>query len=268
MGTKGPYAYASLCSCVEICKLCHGRTQIIENDYARPCRKLSPIRICSLINAANIPARYTAAELKDFANQTGNCAASLAHIKKWVHSYSRQKEMGLLMSGPVGIGKTFLLAAIGVALARRGFKVKFIDFFQLISQIKASYAEHKSEQLILAPLIEVDVLIIDEMGKGRNTDFELTILDQLIMGRYNQQKTIVASTNCTVRNTPSHQQTRHNLPLDMQYSETSTFASQDFGTLESRVGNRIYSRLIETTQLIEITGHDFRKKRGSSWNAY
>ena len=49
--------------------------------------------------------------------------------------------------------------------------------------------------------MDVDILFIDELGKGRNTDFELTILDQLVMGRYNQNKMIVASTNCHLKET-------------------------------------------------------------------
>ena len=49
----------------------------------------------------------------------------------------------------------------------KGVSVKFVDFFQLLAEIKASFSKKESEELILKPLIEVDVLCIDELGKGR-----------------------------------------------------------------------------------------------------
>ena len=259
VATKGPYAFASLCTCVEQCHLCHGRAQLVENKYAKSCQLTSPVLISRLINNAQIPARYAHAHLADFANKTGNCQNLIQRITSWEKQLTQSQERGLLISGPVGIGKTFILASIAKSLAIRGIKVRFIDFFQLITQIKACYANHQSEQTLLMPLLDVDVLVIDELGKGRNTDFELTILDQLIMGRYNQKKVIVASTNCTIlSNETTDSYGESNL-------QRSVFAPDDFGTLESRVGKRIYSRLVETNFFFSLKGEDFRRRKGAAW---
>ena len=101
------------------------------------------------------------------------------------------------------------------------------------------------------------------MGKGRNTDFELVILDQLVMGRYNQNRAIVASTNCYLHSrTETQKRQLYDIPLDQtpEQAGTSGFASSQFGTLESRVGERIFSRLLETCTMLDLSGRDFRRQ--------
>ena len=166
----------------------------------------------------------------------------------------------------MGVGKTYLLTSLAKTLALAGISVKFIDFFQLLSEIRSCYSEHRSDRELLQPLIDVDVLFIDEMGKGRNTDFELVILDQLVMGRYNRNRAIVASTNCLLQASKPEEQKRnlYDIPLDQhpERHEPAGFASSQFGTLESRVGERIFSRLVETSLMLELSGKDFRRRGG------
>ena len=266
--TRGAYTCAEVCSCVQSCSACFGKAQILDGKIASPCKTPSPVKLCGLINNAQIPARYTNACLSDFTNTNGNGKEILLKLRAWLNHFKTKEDQGFIISGPVGVGKTLILAAITKALIARGFKTQFIDFFQLISQIKACYANKQSEQTLIAPLIDVDVLIIDELGKGRNTEFELTILDQLIMGRYNQNKAIVASTNCSIQaKKETLTKNFYEIPLD-QKSESQQSSMLDFGTLEDRVGSRIYSRLMETTISFELTGNDYRKQKGSSWTVH
>lgn len=262
---KGTYAKAQLCSCVLQCKACKGDMRVLDGKVMRSCRKLSPATVCNLVNSAMIPSRYTFAELEDFANRTGNCPANIDRIRNWEKSLTKTADKGLVLAGSIGVGKTFVLAALAKSLLLRGFSVKFVDFFQLITQIKASYSDQKSEQALLQPLINVDVLIIDELGKGRNTDFELTILDQLIMGRYNQNKILIASTNYTLdSNEPKRNNYYQHIDLERDtLSRDSTFSPDNFGPLEPRIGKRIMSRLRETAYFINLEGQDFRGIKGS-----
>src|SRR5690606_37380996 len=111
---------------------------------------------------------------------------------------------------------------------------------------------------VLGPLLSVDVLIIDELGKGRNSDWELTILDQLVTGRYKQNKTIIASTNYLLRGSDEK---RHlfNLDLEQPGAARGGFSPLTFESLESRIGKRIYSRLCEMCLFWEINGKDMRR---------
>ena len=245
---RGPHAYAELCECVKHCKSCMGKGQRLVNGTVRTCRSPGPRRVVNLFNQAKIPARYAGAHLGVFRNMTGNCLIVLQDVRQWLRHFTTTSEKrGLILTGPVGVGKTYMITAIAKALTEKNVSVRFVDFFQLISQIKGAYAESKSEQAILKPLLAVDVLIIDELGKGRNTDFEATVLDQLIMARYNENKVIIASTNLSVK------------PGAANESEDGSSFNYT-GSLEHRVGKRIFSRLLETTTFIEMTGDDFRKQ--------
>ncbi|MEZ4743886.1 MAG: ATP-binding protein [Bdellovibrionota bacterium] len=260
LSTHGSKTIAQLCRCVKKCATCLGHTSKLDSSgRSHSCVKHSPNKIVNMINSADIPARYKDANLKNFDNLSGNGEQAVREIQQWISGFSKKNDIkGLILGGPVGVGKTYLLASIAKALIIKEISVKFVDFFQLITEIKAGYSDRKSDLSLIAPLLDVDVLIIDELGKGRNNEFELTILDQLVMGRYNANKVIVASTNCSFVETASRYAV--NVPLDQERSPHGYFAPENFGTLESRVGKRIYSRLAETTHLIELSGEDYRRK--------
>ena len=156
-----------------------------------PCRRPSPERVVNILNGAGIPSRYGTAKLDKFCNFTGNGKETLQAIAMWLREFKSNESKGLILGGPVGVGKTYLLSAIAKNFAARGRTIKFVDFFQLLNELKAAYSDAKSDANVLKPLIHVDVLIIDELGKGRNSDWEMSILDQVVMGRYNQNKIIV-----------------------------------------------------------------------------
>ena len=261
---KGPYIRSSICDCVTGCVSCLGNMiRVDEDGQSRSCKTPSPALISNLFNEAKIPSRYLDSSLAKFENFTGNGESLLSNLAKYTESFTKSDNQGLVISGPVGVGKTYLLASVAKELVMKGVSVKFVDFFQLLAEIKASFSKKESEELILKPLIEVDVLCIDELGKGRNTEFELTIIDQIVMGRYNQDKPIIATTNYLFKD----QNNQHNFNVDLtqKTDETASRFSPDvFGTLKNRVGSRIYSRLEECCHFAELSGSDFRKMKANS----
>ena len=70
-------------------------------------------------------------------------------------------------------------------------------FSELLSELRQGYSDGKSDVEIIEPHLRADLLIIDDLGKGRNTDWELSILDTLISERYNRNQLIMATTNFT-----------------------------------------------------------------------
>lgn len=257
---KGQWLFAKVCSCVKLCSTCLGvMMKPTDDGTTTSCRKPLPSRIAAILTEATIPARYAEATLKGFRNFTGNGAKAQETLTKWCEGFSIRNSGSIVISGPVGAGKTFLLASVAREIAEKGYSVRFVDFFQLLAQIKAAYSRKESDEDILKPLIDVDVLFIDELGKGRNTEFELTIIDQLIMGRYNQEKPTIATTNYLLKQTVKTQ----NIDLIQNSQESSQSFSPDvFGSLESRIGTRIYSRLMEGCLKLEMTGQDYRRMKG------
>lgn len=256
---EGIFAKAAVCSCVKTCPGCFGSGRRLTGDKAEECRNPNPGSVANLINAAYIPSRYGLASIANFENYTGNAKNVINEISKWKSRFKPVGGAGLIIEGPVGVGKTFILSALAKEFAEKGLSVRFTDFFQLLAELRAGYSEGKSDVATLAPLLEVDVLVIDELGKGRNNDFELTILDQLVCGRYNQNKTIIASTNYKLQGRA--QAHSYNIELDRAgTSGPAEFASDKFENLEQRIGPRIFSRLREMTNFMELTGGDYRRR--------
>lgn len=255
---EGALAHASVCACVKGCPACLGQARAYIGNDSKPCQSPAPNVVVNLINAAMVPARYAEASLEKFRNFSGNGRQVLQELLRWRARFSPSKGPGLVLEGPVGVGKTFLLASLAKEFAERGWTVRFTDFFQLLGELKAGFAQGKADAAQLAPLIDVDVLFIDELGKGRNNDFELTVLDQLVCGRYNQNKPIIATTNYKLKGRGYDV----NMALDSHPESAGhgLFAESRFSTLEQRIGTRIFSRLKEMTQFIELTGDDWRRR--------
>lgn len=258
VGQRGAYLGAELCECVKECQLCQGLARIPKNGRLVSCCEPEPQRMVSSLNSAKIPAKYSRVTLESFRNFSGNGQKVLNHVTNFVNEFRPRGTKGLILGGQVGVGKTYLLAAIGKELAKR-FQVRFVDFFQLLAELKAGFSKGQSEMELIAPLVEVEVLLIDELGKGRNTEWELTILDQIVLGRYNTQKNIFATTNYSFTNTFK----RNSGGIDLESepsSQMGNFTVDSNLSLEQRVGPRIFSRMYEMTNYIEITGKDFRRR--------
>lgn len=226
-----------------------------------------PSEIIRGINRARIPARFANASRQDFKNLSGNMAQKIGELWKWLDEFQvSPTSRGMLLSGPVGIGKTYLLVVIAKELIARRVNVRFIDFFQLLADLRDGFVRDRSEAELLDPLINVEVLIIDEMGKARNSDWEQRILDQLIMGRYNQNRVIIASTNYRISAPEITNLYDQQLPLDA--SPTSKAQSSFYvEELQTLIGDRSFSRLVEMSHLIELDGANYRTILARGHNA-
>lgn len=249
VGSQGAFARATKCECLQSCVACYGRGQKAnEKNFVKECRTLNPNLIIQNFNAAKIPARYANAAFESFRNYTGNSDDVLVAAKKWVEAFTLKTNKGILFSAPIGVGKTYILVSICRALILRGFSVRFIDFFQLLSELKSYYSEGQADKRLLDPMLAVDVLVVDELGKGRNSEWEQTILDQLVMGRYNEGKVLVSSTNYSLA------QQHHTSDNESDDS----FNPDRFGELIHRVGYRTFSRLRESCHFIDFAADNYR----------
>ena len=256
MSVRGGYAHATPCACVCACSLCGGSNIIIAEGMSKICFDPNPRLIINKINEVMLPARFMQSTFENFTNFTGNVRQKVKFLRQWLKDFSPASK-GLVLSGMVGLGKTHLLIAIAKELVESNVSVKFVDFFQLLSHLKDGFTRMQSEASVLQPLIDVDVLIIDELGKGRNTEWERCVLDQLIMGRYNSNKTIIASTNYLLHAPLQSERRKYNIHLDEQDALVDNFKVRE---LERMVGSRTFSRLYQMTDFVELRGDDFRRK--------
>ena len=131
---------------------------------------------------------------------------------------------------------------------RHGVPCRFIEFSRLLSILKEGYSSGKSDAGLLGDLADVPVLAIDELGKGRLTDWELTIIDEVVSRRYNALGCTLATTNY-MPGTPTGA-APPNLSTTNQLTQT----------LGDRVGDRVYSRLMQLVDFLEVEGKDHRAR--------
>jgi DNA replication protein DnaC len=243
------------------CPLCQGSGRarldtdgVITMGRCR-CQKL-PDRI-QIFNRAGLPARFAEATFVSFAQEPDGSLKdldpsgimALGTCSQWVEGFQPEVEnRGLVLHGPVGRGKTHLMIALLRDLIfRHGVEVRFIEFSRLLSMLKEGYSSGKSDAGVLGEIATVPVLAIDELGKGRLTEWELAVIDEVISRRYNAMGCTIATTNYG----PGE-------PTGFESANLST-AKRPSQRLADRVGDRVYSRLCEVVDFIEVSGKDHRK---------
>lgn len=259
---QGRFANAIQCSqCFTRCHLCDDLGYILNKDdlgreIATKCRCQTIKNRITLFNKAGIPSQFYDATYENFnITYDSSLAEALHQVKFLPKNFEKGIWKGLLFMGGVGVGKTRLVSSmVRDFTLNHNIPCLFKEFSTLLSEIKSGYDKGLSESLILDQISKVDILVIDELGKGRKTDWEISILDIIISSRYNMRNTTIFTTNYTDKPATT-------------YRETSLVKGSDEGTkeiikretLEQRVYTRIYSRLKEMAHFVELRGGDHRQ---------
>ena len=250
-------AEAAVCECARHCTICRDTGYLFERDaqgreQAQKCQ-CERRRVCvRLYNEAKVPGKYYDALLSSRYQDRNNQDAF--HTFKMLAKEFHPGHKGIVLMGPAGVGKTWLIAAfIRELIFTHGTPMLFRDFFHLLSDLKSGYSRDIPESDLIDPLVGVEVLVIDELGKGRNTPWEQNILDVIISQRYNARKTTIFTTNYTV----DRKKTLIEKHRPRELAEGDSFKEVK-DTLVDRVGTRIYSRLKEMCDFIPIAGPDRR----------
>lgn len=249
---KDDKARALPCACTRSCPSCHGQGRL----YARDDRGYEVLRGCpcgadprrlSLLTGLRLPLKFLDRTLEGYRAYSPAQQRALLRARRFVDEFvpGAGGQRALLFCGPPGTGKTHLLSAMLRELAaKKGVRGRYEEFFLLLSDIRDGFSRGLSSREWLEPLRQVDVLAIDEVGKGgKNREFEQGILDEIISVRYNAQRPTLLSTNYP------------------RAGSTWKFAAdgEQGETLEQRVGLRIFSRLHEMCDLIDVIGPDQRE---------
>lgn len=211
-----------------------------------------------LLAAAQIPRRYEHCELSTFECDVSQ--KSLAHGRwlagRFVEEYPTDKT-GLLFVGSVGVGKTHLAVGIVKALIRdKGIHCLFCDYRELLKSIQNSYnpSVQATEMEILRPVFEAEVLVLDELGAIRSTEWVFDTVNYILNSRYNDNRTTIITTNYPDK----AEQLRVDDDSPRSYSAAERAARRE--TLGDRIGERMRSRLHEMCKKVELDGPDYREQ--------
>lgn len=268
--------HAEICDCFH-CEKCGGEGRIFrENDKGIAylidceCTRLKK-RLC-VIEDAGVPGKFVDADFGSYIKHHRSQGTAKRMAEDFVEDFVKSKKdfsRGLVFMGAPGLGKTHLAVAIIKALAlEEGIDCRFVDFFQLLADIRHGYSEDMSDQAFIKPYLDARVLVIDELAKGRNTEWELTVLDQLISSRYNAADKVTIFTT----NYPSEMRIEikeaKGFYKDKDGPEKNYADSYMRESLQEKIGARIYSRLAEMCQFVMIEGQDLRQKSLSASQRY
>jgi DNA replication protein DnaC len=228
-------------SAQEPCPFCFGTgMEVVAGKGARRCRCRAEERRTKLLEAARIPRRYEHCSLANYrvAPGDGSQLQAFNYAFKLVDEYPAVNR-GLLLTGPVGTGKTHLSVAVLRGLLEKGVPCLFYEFGALLKEIQNSYnpVSQASELAVLAPVYETEVLVLDELGASKPTDWVRDTMMQIIGTRYNERRLTIFTTN---------------------YGDARREAAGE--TLEDRVGVRLRSRLYEMCRTVAVEGEDYRRK--------
>jgi DNA replication protein DnaC len=250
----------------EVCSLCEGtgwKSVSIgsERRVTRcDCRLLA--RTQALLAAARIPKRYEHCELSNFESDGPHLllASSRLAAGKFVEEYPVDNT-GLLLIGNIGVGKTHL--AVGIIkelILSKGIACLFYDYRELLKQIQNSYNDSvKATELeVLRPVFETEVLVLDELGAVKPTEWVWDTVSLILNARYNDNRTTIITTNF-----PNLGERERHRNSGIRSFEAAKYSAEK-ETLGDRIGERMLSRLHEMCRIIEMEGADFRKTHRSA----
>jgi DNA replication protein DnaC len=223
------------------CSYCYGTgMEVVAGKGARRCRCRDENTQTKLLEAARIPRRYSHCTLSNYLKTTKSQWRAMGEASKILDGYLAGKvEQGLLFMGPVGVGKTHIAVSILRGLMDQGVPCLFYEFGSLLKEIQDAYnpISQSTELRVLAPVYQAEVLVLDELGASKPTDWVRDTMQQIIGTRYNDRKLTIFTTN---------------------YADARRAPTDE--TLEDRIGVRLRSRLFEMCKNVHIDGDDYRRR--------
>ena len=252
-----------MATAARVCPQCGGTGWRIQEkgglSGAERCDCYKIRRAGRLADSANIPANYTKATFETFIHfhhdkrqETSLVDAFKAAYDFAEHFPKRTEKPGLLFVGPTGTGKTHLAVSVMRRLMQKDppHEAVFFGYQELLEKLKSSYdpaygaALRESYQRAL----ECEILVLDDLGAYRATDWVLDTVTHLITVRCNERRPVIATTNLL--------EGRADLTRKTASGETDTRY-----LLGERIGERARSRLMEMCTVIRTHGiSDYRER--------
>jgi DNA replication protein DnaC len=241
------------------CERCGGtgweRIDKDGREFVQRCACQRPVNASGepALHGARVPPRYEHCELGSFDPGNASLRAALEKCLTYCSNYPflrpEDEGLGLLFTGDTGVGKTHLAVSVLRELATtRGVKGQFWDFNELIREIKDSYnPETKTTELeVLEPVVSADLLVLDDLGAWKMTDWMNDTLFYLLNNRYMAKRATIITTN--------FQDADREAVLAADPMRRREF-------LVERIGQRLRSRLMEMCVVIPLQGPDHRRQR-------
>jgi len=215
--------------CICKCQVEAEKRRKEEEERKKAMERIERLKSASLIDDKLKNARFCTFQ-KDTDNQKVYALA-----ERYVERFDEmcQKRQGLLFWGTVGTGKSYTAACIANELMERNIPVIMTSFVKILQNIQGDQEE---EKVFMSRLNDAELLIIDDLGTERATDYALEKVYNIIDSRYRAGKPLILTTNMTVREMQEN--------MDIRYK-------------------RIYDRIYEMCFPVQVPGRSRREKEAA-----
>jgi len=191
-----------------------------------------------LLGDARIPRRYQHCDFANYTAYNEQLSKALQFATRLAESFP-VTEKGLFFLGPPGVGKTHLaVAVLRQVISTRGARGLFYDTRDLLRVIRSTYdpVNRTQEMDVLRPVIECDLLVLDDLGAEKTSEWVEETLNLIVNSRYSERRTTVFTSN---------------------YDDNPDNTDPD--SLLFRIGFRMRSRLHEMCEFLYLDGGDYRE---------
>jgi len=244
-----------------VCAKCGGSGFIIVEgatvSSARRCDCALQGRAVRMEDRAQIPPLYRNASFDNFLLPEGNPVARSAlsrvmiAVQAFVRDFPHETRPGLLLVGDSGTGKTHLAVAALRRIIEKGFECLFWDYQHLLDRIFAGYDanSNSSDKQAYQLALDTEVLLLDDLGSQRGSDWVEDTVTRIITWRCNNRKPVIATTNLPDVAAGSTMVQRNELLNKVEHRRT----------LAEQIGTRARSRLFEMCTVIQMPAiEDYR----------
>ena len=261
-----------------VCPSCGGRGWVVQLDggagTARPCFCRQYDVVPRLIAAAGVPDRYRECRLANFRVPGGTTPkypellAARGAVQRYTNEFLTPEgftHSGLLFIGPPGVGKTHLaVSVLFEVIERYRVRCRFVELNSFFNQMQSTFGQASSEstQAVLAPLMETQLLVLDELGAQQPTPWIRDVLYLVINTRYTRRLPTIFTTNYRLPAATVETASGKSRSLDRGRDPDPTW--DEAAALGTRLPAMLVSRLYEMAQPIMLTDvRDFRLEQSA-----